>query len=48
MPMIELNVSKEPFERPEDLSIVVDCDKMDENGGNEVDPSDELDGVLDF
>ena len=44
----ELNVSKEPFERPENLSIVVDCDKMDENGGEEVDPSDELDGVLDF
>jgi len=44
----ELNVSKEAFEKPKDLSIVVDCNKMPTTGDEEVDPSDELDGVLDF
>ncbi len=44
----ELNVSKEEFEKPEDLSIIVDCDKMDDKTTDDADASDELDGVLDF
>jgi len=44
----ELNISKEEFEEPKDLSIIVDCDNMQDDTDEVVDPDDELDGVLDF
>jgi penicillin-binding protein 1A len=44
----ELNISQEPFERPENLSIEVDCSKVPTGTEEVVDPSDELEGVLDF
>ncbi|WP_026754339.1 penicillin-binding protein 1A [Sediminibacter sp. Hel_I_10] len=43
-----LDISKEDFEKPEDLSIIVDCNKMESSEGDASDTSDELDGVLDF
>ena len=43
-----LDISKEEFEAPEELSIIVDCDNMETDSTEVVDPSDELDGVLDF
>ncbi|OUR98100.1 penicillin-binding protein [Flavobacteriales bacterium 33_180_T64] len=44
----DLGISKDDFEKPEDLSIEVDCDKWKGNGEEGVDPIDELDGVIDF
>ncbi|MEM6515289.1 MAG: transglycosylase domain-containing protein [Bacteroidota bacterium] len=44
----ELNISKDEFEEPSELSIIVDCDKMKDEAADAVDPSDELEGVLDF
>ncbi|MDG5491165.1 penicillin-binding protein 1A [Psychroserpens sp. SPM9] len=44
----ELGISKGNFEKPADLSIEVDCAKWKGNGEEGTDPSDELDGVLDF
>jgi penicillin-binding protein 1A len=43
----ELGVSKEDFERPEDMSIIVDCDKYQEENQPEIDLEDDLDD-LDF
>jgi penicillin-binding protein 1A len=43
-----LGISKDEFEKPEDLSIEVDCDKWKGNEGNGKDPDDDLDGVIDF
>ena len=44
----ELNVSKGEFERPQNLSIEVDCSKLGDDDSNEKDPVDELKDVLDF
>lgn len=44
----ELGISKGSFERPQELSIEVDCSKWSGNGEETVDPTDELEGVLDF
>jgi len=44
----ELGISKGEFEKPQDLSIEVDCDKWKGNDGEGKDPIDELEGVLDF
>ncbi|MEH6536944.1 MAG: transglycosylase domain-containing protein [Psychroserpens sp.] len=44
----ELGVSKDEFEKPENLSIEVDCEKWKGNDGEGKDPKDELDDVLDF
>lgn len=45
---LELNISKEEFERPQELSIEVDCDKLKKNASTEKDPIDDLKDVLDF
>jgi penicillin-binding protein 1A len=44
----DLDISKEEFEKPANLSIEVDCSKWKGNDGEGKDPKDELDGVLDF
>ncbi|WP_121666009.1 penicillin-binding protein 1A [Mesonia aquimarina] len=47
----ELNVSKEDFERPEELSIQVDCDGVNPTEGEkttEEDPQEEISDELDF
>ncbi|MFT4780554.1 MAG: penicillin-binding protein 1A [Pseudohongiellaceae bacterium] len=43
-----LGISKDEFEKPEDLSIEVDCDKWKGNDGDGKDPDDDLDRVIDF
>lgn len=44
----ELGISKGNFEKPQNLSIEVDCSKWKGNNEEGNDPKDELDGVLDF
>ena len=44
----ELKVSKDNFEKPLELSIEVDCDKLKKEASTEKDPADELKDVLDF
>ena len=44
----ELNVSKDEFEVPEEITIEVDCQKLKEGLGDEKDPADDLKDVLDF
>ncbi|MGB3606204.1 MAG: transglycosylase domain-containing protein [Psychroserpens sp.] len=44
----ELDISLDEFERPENLSIEVDCKKWKGNDGDGSDFGDELDDVLDF
>ncbi len=44
----ELNVSKEAFEKPSELSIEVDCDKLKKESNDEKDPLDEIEEVFDF
>ena len=44
----ELQVSKGNFEKPQELSIEVDCSKLVKEDTNEKDPADDLKDVLDF
>ncbi|MEY8849397.1 penicillin-binding protein 1A [Psychroserpens sp. XS_ASV72] len=44
----ELNVSKDAFEKPSELSIEVDCANLKASDTIEVDPADDLKDVLDF
>jgi len=44
----ELSVSKGNFERPQNLSIEVDCSKLSSDDSDEKDPADDLKDVLDF
>ncbi|MFK7781197.1 penicillin-binding protein 1A [Psychroserpens sp.] len=44
----ELNVSKGNFEKPQELSIEVDCEKLKAGDSEEKDPADDLKDVLDF
>ena len=43
-----LNVSKDEFEKPEELSIEVDCELWKTNTGEATNPLDELDDVIEF
>ncbi|SDR77020.1 penicillin-binding protein 1A [Formosa sp. Hel1_31_208] len=43
-----LNISKSEFEKPEELSIEVDCSKWKGNDEEGTDAIDELEGVIDF
>lgn len=43
-----LDVSKSNFEKPQELSIEVDCDKLMDSISDEKDPADDLKDVLDF
>ena len=44
----ELTVSKGEFERPQELSIEVDCNQLQDDSAYDKDPDDDLKDVLDF